>query len=132
MVKDVIGKLKEFIVKFKNSFGDTVGKYLLQCTIIAVAIIVLINIIAGVKVSLWGIIEWILSIPVFSIIVILVRMALKFVHIFLPQGGIIRLAIDIIVSLVVIKNHFYIVHFLKLKNKDDNHSSLLKVLLVQN
>ncbi len=102
MIKSVIRKLKELLEKFKSTFGDTVGKYLLQCSLISVAIIVLLNIIAGVEVTLWGILEWVLSVPVFSVIVILVRMALKCVHILLPQGGVIRLVIDIIVPLVVI------------------------------
>lgn len=102
MIKGVVRTLKEFLYKFKSNFGDVIGKYLLQCSLISVAIIVLLNIISGVEVTLLGIFEWVLSIPIFSVIVILVRMALKCVHVLLPQGGVIRLLIDIIISLVVI------------------------------
>ena len=102
MFSEIIKKIKTLLRNFKNEYGDSIGKYLLQSSLISIAIIVLLNIVGGTNVTLLGIIEWILTIPIFSVIVILIRMALKCVHTILPQGGIIRLLIDIIVSIVVI------------------------------
>lgn len=102
MFNKITTKLKTTMQTIKINYGYTIFTFLLQCSLIALALLVVMLITGSLEITVWGIFEFILSIPVFSVIIALIRLALKCVHTLLPYGGILRLLIDIIVSVIVV------------------------------
>lgn len=123
MFNNIITKVKTQLQTFKNNHGNTLYNFLLQCCLISLAFIIFLFFIGDVEISFFGILEFILSIPILSIIIALIRLALKCVHALLPYGGLLRLGIDIIVSLVVI---LAIGHFIPTTGSD----ILMTILLI--
>ena len=86
----------------KNNFGYAIYKFMLQCCLISLAFLIIMLFSGDVGLNFWDILELILSIPLFSVIIALIRLALKCVHTLLSYGGVLRFVIDIVVSLIVI------------------------------
>jgi len=94
-------KIKTQLQAFKNNHGPMIFTFMVQCCLISIAFFAILFLIQGFDASFVDILEMLLLVPLCSIIVALLRIALKVVHKLLPYGGILQLIIDIITFAIV-------------------------------
>lgn len=94
----MLNSAKQKMVDFYYRNGGAMGMWLLKNSVIAVICVVALIILTGVKITFMGILEWLIALPLLSVLVIIVRCAIILVHKIIPmRPGIVKFIFDFIV-----------------------------------
>ncbi len=106
--KKLLISAKEKIINFYYRNGNSLGVYLLKAVGVAALIVLAIMLISKAK-TFSAIFELIVALPLFSLFVVAVRLAIKLVHIVIPmRAGIVKFIFDFIVFGIVMMSLGYV------------------------
>lgn len=99
----MLESVKKFFVNMYFEKGYKIGMYLLKnIGITAVFIALMIIFTSDVKLTFAGLLEWLVTLPIFSIFVMAVRIAIKLIHKIFPMNpGIVKIIFDFVIFIAV-------------------------------
>ena len=99
----MLNKIKKFLLEQYVDKGYDIGIYLLKNMGISVLCIVILNVLTGTELTFTGFLEWVIALPIISLVVLLARFAVKAVNTIIPlPPGIVKIALDFIAIGVVL------------------------------
>ena len=118
--------IKTFFANLYFTYGRVVGVYLLKSIGIAAVCIIVLHIAVGTPVTFSGLLEWLLALPLISIIVTLVRLALYIVHLIIPmRPGLLKIIVDFVIFAAVLLAVSFLIEGLALPD-----STVLEYILI--
>jgi hypothetical protein len=98
-----MSNIKNFFIELYYSKGHKIGMHLLTDIGIAAICVILLNISTGTKMTISGAFDWALTLPIFAIVIMAIRLALRLVHSIIPlPSGIVKIVADVIIIGIVI------------------------------
>lgn len=115
MENNKMNAIKDFIVGIYYSKGHKIGLHLLSNIGIAAICVILMNVMTGTKITFSGALSWIISLPIFAVIIMVVRL----IHKMIPMPfGIAKIIVDLIIVAVVVTGAGFLINKIPFPESD--------------